>query len=603
MGYSVALSTLQGMSELLSSRPLSSDALHAAPSPFRFHPMVLAPRWVALILAIWCALALNQAWWHKLTELSSEQALTWWQTAATAMVLVAAHYLWLMLLSWPKVRRVGWSLTLIVAAAVQYFMLHYGIVMDSSMVRNTLQTNTSESLALLSGGLLIHIALYAGLPMVGLYAGIRFQMQSWRQSLWRSALLVLAALGVLIGGGLWLYKPMAPLMRNHTEIRYLINPLASIVSFANVTIKPLFKHPLAFQKISQDAHLGSSYGGMPMQPVSTGSTTAHKPPLLVLIVGETTRADHFGLNGYPRNTTPQMEARHVINWRHVQSCGTNTLASVPCMFSHLGKEEFESRKFEYENLLDVVHAAGLNVDWLDNQAGCKGVCERISNAQADQIATSQEVKRWCNNDECLDQLMVGLLDARLAQAQQQGGGSSGTVLVLHQMGSHGPAYYRRSAPENKHFQPECTTHVTSDCSRAQLVNVYDNSMVETDFFVARTIDWLKTMESQYDVGLMYLADHGESLGENGLYLHGLPYVIAPETQKHVPWVMWPGTLLARTQVNDACVRHNDGQPLSHDNFYHTVLGLLDVQSSSYDPHLDVLQACRTGAPQTINLKG
>ncbi|MBQ0132875.1 MAG: sulfatase-like hydrolase/transferase [Comamonas sp.] len=251
-------------------------------------------------------------------------------------------------------------------------------------------------------------------------------------------------------------------------------------------------------------------------------------------------------------------------------------------------------------MLDVVHAAGLNVDWLDNQAGCKGVCQRISNAQADQVAAPDAVKRWCNNGECLDQLMVELLDARLAKAHQQSTTPQGTVLVLHQMGSHGPAYYRRSSAASKHYQPECTTHVTSDCSRAQLVNVYDNSMVETDTFVARTIDWLKPLQSQYDVGLIYLSDHGESLGENGLYLHGLPYVIAPEAQKHVPWVMWPGTLLARTQVDEACVRHNDGQALSHDNFYHTVLGLLDVQSSSYDPRWDVLQACRNR--QVANLQ-
>lgn len=582
---------------------MRGSALHGAPSSsafFRWSPPAIAPRWVALILAVWCTLALNQAWWNKLATLSQEQSLAWWQQVITALVLVAANYLWFMLLSWPKVRRVGWSLTLIVAAAVQYFMLHYGIVMDSSMVRNTLQTNTSEGLALVTSGLLLHIALYAGLPIAALLKGVRLQAMAWRQSWWRSALLVLAALGVVVGGGLWLYKPMAPLVRNHTEIRYLINPLASIVSFTNVTIKPLFKHPLPFQPISQDAQLGSSYGGAAMQAVSTGAGAAHKPPLLVLIVGETTRADHFGLNGYPRNTTPQMEARHVMNWRNVRSCGTNTLASVPCMFSHLGKEGFESRKFAYENLLDVVHAAGLNVDWLDNQAGCKGVCDRLSHAQADQVAAPEAVKRWCNNDECLDQLMVELLDARLAKAQQQHATQQGTVLVLHAMGSHGPAYYRRSSAPSKHYQPECTTHVTSDCSRAQLVNVYDNSMVETDMFVARTIDWLKTMQSAYDVGLMYLSDHGESLGENGLYLHGLPYVIAPDAQKHVPWVMWPGTLLARTQVNEACVRHNDEQALSHDNFYHTVLGLLDVRSSSYDPQLDVLRPCR--GRQVANLQ-
>ena len=563
----------------------------------KVRPLHIAPRWAALLLALWCTLALNQAWWHGIAAFAHEQTLSTLEKTITALVLTAATYLWFMLLSWPKIRRVAWSLTLIVAASVQYFMLHYGIVMDSSMVRNTLQTNSSEGMALISSGLLLHVALYACLPIAALYTCIRLQPTAWKRDLWRSALLVLASFGTVIGGGLLLYKPMAPLVRNHTEIRYLINPLASVVSFSGVTLKPLFKRELVFKTISDDATLGDSYHGGNLKPVSTQSKSP-KPPLLVLIVGETTRADHFGLNGYPRNTTPELEARHVINWRNVWSCGTNTLASVPCMFSHLGKTDFEARNFEYENLLDVIHAAGLNVDWLDNQAGCKGVCERISHAQADQIASREAVKRWCKDGECLDQLMVELLDDRLQTVNAQGHGhghGKGTVLVLHQMGSHGPAYYRRSSAPNKRFQPECTTHVTSDCSRGQLVNVYDNSMLETDFFVARTIDWLKTQEDQYETGLIYLSDHGESLGENGLYLHGFPYAIAPDAQKHVPWVLWPGSLLARTHVNEACVRKGSDQKFSHDNFYHTVMGLLDIHSSSYQSALDVLQSCRLPA--------
>lgn len=581
------------MIELHTSSPLSPDTQPAARRPQRFTPYPVSARWMALVLALWCTLGLNQAWWRKLSALASEQSLSNWEMVLTALVLTSATYLWFMLLSWPKLRRIGWSITLITAASAQYFMLNYGIVMDSSMVRNTLQTNTSEGLALVTSGLLVHVLLYAGLPIAVLYAGIKLKPTQWRKDVWRSALLVTASLAMMIGGGLLLYKPMAPLVRNHTEIRYLINPLATIVSFSSVTLKPLFKRELTFQHISGDAKLGSSYQGGGFATTSTSTQSqVNKPPLLILIVGETTRADHFGLNGYPRNTTPEMEARHVINWRNVQSCGTNTLASVPCMFSHLGKQDFESRKFEYENLLDVLHAAGLNVDWLDNQAGCKGVCNRISHAQTDQVASPSAIHRWCKDSECLDQLMVELLDDRLRTVTSDGN-NQGTVLVLHQMGSHGPAYYRRSSAPSKHFQPECTTHVTSDCSRSQLVNVYDNSMVETDLFVARTIDWLKNQQDKYDTGLIYLSDHGESLGENGLYLHGLPYVIAPDAQKHVPWVMWPGSLLARTQVNEACVRQNTDQALTHDNFYHTVMGLLDVHSSSYNSTLDVLQSCRT----------
>ncbi len=552
----------------------------------------LAPRWAALALASWCTVGLNQAWWARLEQLAHEQSLSTTEQLLTALVLTAATFLWFMLLSWPGLRRVGWSATLVTAAAVQYFMLRYGIVVDSGMVRNALQTNTSETLALLGSGLLVHVLLYAGLPLALLWGGVRLQTTAWRRDLWRSALLVLASAGAVVGGSMLLYKPMAPLVRNHTEIRYLLNPLATVTSVSNVTIKPLFKPQRPFQRISEDAALGASYAAHPLQPTAASAAPARKPPLLVLVVGETARSDHFGLNGYPRNTTPEMEARHVISWRNVRSCGTNTLASVPCMFSHLGKEGFEGRKLDYDNLLDVLQSAGLGVDWLDNQAGCKGVCSRIPHSQADQVASPDAVRQWCKDDECLDQIMVDLLDQRLS-ALNKAGQNKGTVLVLHQMGSHGPAYHRRSAPAHKRFTPECATHVTSDCSRGELVNVYDNSIVETDHFISRTIDWLQTQQDRFDTGLIYLSDHGESLGENGLYLHGLPYVIAPDVQKHVPWVLWPGTLLERTQVAERCLRAGTDAALTHDHFYHSVLGLLDVLSHTYQPALDAFASCRT----------
>lgn len=547
----------------------------------------IAPRWVALALSLWCSLALNQAWWGKLAQVGSEQRLDGLQHVLVFMVLTAATYLWFMLLSWPVLRKGGWTLSLVVAAAVQYFMLHYGIVVDTSMVRNALQTNASEGWALMGPGLLAHVLIYAGLPALVLWGCVRFKPESKRRAVARSGVAIVLSVCTVLSAGLWLYKPMAPLVRNHPEVRYLINPLATVVALSQVTLKPLFKTQRAFRTISEGATLGMSYGSG-----GHAAAAARKPPLLVLVVGETTRADHFGLNGYPRNTTPAMAARQVVSWRNVRSCGTNTLASVPCMFSHLGKQGFESRKFEYENLLDVLQHAGLQVDWLDNQSGCKEVCQRISHAQADQVASAAEQHLWCKDSECLDQLMVGLLDQRL-QALDPQGKSAGVVLVLHTMGSHGPAYYRRSSAASKQFQPECATHVTSECSQDELVNVYDNSMLETDRFVGRTIDWLQTQQARYDVGLMYLSDHGESLGENGLYLHGLPYVIAPDTQKHVPWVLWPGSLLGRSRVAEGCVRAGTETALTHDNYYHTVLGMLDVHSPTYQTALDALSPCRT----------
>ncbi|WP_370680035.1 phosphoethanolamine transferase [Comamonas sp. GB3 AK4-5] len=541
---------------------------------------VLAPRTVAVLLSLWCTVALNQALWHKLAGLPDFSDPWLLRRTVIAVLVACATYLWFMLWSWPRLRRPMWSLTLVVAAVVQYYMLRYGMVMDSSMAHNVLQTNFTEGLALFSMTLVGHVLVLAGLPLLWLYRGLRFKEESARKSWGCSALVLLACLGLLVGGAMGMYRELAPLLRNHTEIRYQINPLASVVSFASVTIKPLLQPQRPFQPITAGALLGASY-----------ANAATKPPLLVLVVGETARADHFGLNGYPRDTTPEMEAHQVISWRQVQSCGTNTQASVPCMFSSLGKAGYERRKFEYGNLLDVLQAAGLGVEWLENQSGCKGVCDRVPHAQADAIATPQALRQWCKDGECLDQLMVDQLDQRL-QALPEAARHQGAVLVLHQMGSHGPAYYRRSSAQNKTFQPECTTQVTSDCSHTELINVYDNSMRETDRFVGRVIDWLKTQQDQYATSLLYVSDHGESLGENGLYLHGMPYAIAPQAQKHVPWVLWPGSLQARTGMDEQCARASIDKAYTHDNYFHTVLGMLDVHSPTYKPELDMLAPCR-----------
>jgi Predicted membrane-associated, metal-dependent hydrolase len=314
--------------------------------------------------------------------------------------------------------------------------------------------------------------------------------------------------------------------------------------------------------------------------------------MFVLVVGETARADHFGLNGYARNTTPELAARGVLSYRDVHSCGTNTLASVPCMFSPLGKQGYESRSDDYENLVDVLQAAGLAVLWLDNQAGCKDVCTRIPNASAFDSLSPAQKSALCDGEECLDDVMLKGLDARIAALPAERR-AKGVVLVMHQMGSHGPAYYKRSAPEVKRYLPECKTNALAECGHAELQNVYDNSIAQTDHFLGQTIDWLKAQSSQYDPALLYVSDHGESLGEYGLFLHGVPYSFAPEAQKHVPMVTWFGAGMSeRRKLSRACMEAGLDTPLTHDNLYHTVLGLMDVSNPTYKPALDALASCR-----------
>ncbi|MEO7939904.1 MAG: sulfatase-like hydrolase/transferase [Burkholderiaceae bacterium] len=315
----------------------------------------------------------------------------------------------------------------------------------------------------------------------------------------------------------------------------------------------------------------------------------------MLVVGETARAANFSLGGYGRNTNPELariaaDGTALTYYSAVRSCGTNTQASLPCMLSHLGKQAFESTRQPYENLLDVLQRAGLAVLWVDNQSGCKGLCDRVNHVDT----FGQTTPGLCADGACFDAVMLSGLDERIAALDAERR-ARGVVLVLHQMGSHGPAYFKRSPAEFKPFLPECTSNVLQDCARDQLVNAYDNTLVYTDHVLASLVGWLadKAAHGRQDTAMVYVSDHGESLGENNLYLHGLPYALAPETQTHVPMLSWVSPPMAqRLNLRPDCLRQHAAGPLSHDNLFHAMLGLADVQTSLYRKDMDWFAACR-----------
>jgi lipid A ethanolaminephosphotransferase len=268
------------------------------------------------------------------------------------------------------------------------------------------------------------------------------------------------------------------------------------------------------------------------------------------------------------------------------------------MFSHLARTDFEARKNNFEGLMDVLQHAGLAVLWVDNQSGCKGACDRIPNANT---SGEKDPAHCAGGSDCLDTIMLKGLDERLAAlpAEQR---QRGTVVVLHQMGSHGPAYAKRSAPERKVFMPECQSSALQECGREQVVNAYDNSIVETDFFLDSVLKWLEVQEKHAQTAMIYVAYHGESLGENNIYLHGLPYSIAPDVQKHVPWLTWLSPAMqTRARTSAGCLQQQLAtQRITHDHYFHSVLGLMDVQTGIYDPALDIFRDC-TRAPRAGGL--
>jgi lipid A ethanolaminephosphotransferase len=541
---------------------------------------------VVLVLVVWLALSANWALWLRLGAVDGYNGAAWLLRVKFVLLILPALTLGLGFTAWPRGMKPVWGVLLVVAAAAQHFMLAYGAVVDTGMVRNVLQTHVSESADLWHPMLLVHL-LVVVLPLAWLWQVPVRRLGPWR-ALGRTVVMCVAAAAVLVLGVFAMYRDLAPVVRNNMALRFMLNPVSPVLSVADVVLKPLLRRPRPFVEIAHGATLG---------PAMVANTGTQRPPLLVLVVGETARADHFALNGYARDTTPELAGRGALSWTQVRSCGTSTLESVPCMFSHLGRTDFVKRGAEYENLLDVLQEAGLAVLWLDNQAGCKGVCARVPSASTDDMHATAAGKALCTGDECLDLLMLEGLDERIAQLDDARR-ARGVVLVMHQMGSHGPAYHRRSAPERKRFQPECRTHALADCAQEHLVNVYDNSILETDHFLARTVDWIRARAGRYDGAMLYVSDHGESLGEMGLYLHGMPYAVAPDVQKHVPMVAVLDKLGQRRHVDGECLKAARHEPLSHDHLYHTVIGLLDVLTPTYQPALDAFARCRT-APARV----
>ena len=517
----------------------------------------------------WLATLGNLPLWRELGRLGQWQsATTWVLTLGLAVVIFSSTALLGVLLAWRRSVKPLLSLLLLLAAFASYYEWQFGVVIDPSMVTNVLQTDVREARDVLSWQLAAFVLGLAILPAVWLWRQPVAPAPSWGKALLQRLGLLLAALALLLGSVLAMYQPLASLMRNHTQVRYMMNPLNSLWASGAVAARH-FQKPKQLQPIGLDA-------------VWTGQVGA-KPKILLLVVGETARAANFQLNGYARATNPLLLKRaDVISFSEVAACGTSTAASLPCMFAKEGRSDYQSGSYE-ENLLDVLQRAGLAVLWIDNQSGCKGVCDRVPHTST----TALKDPAYCAGGECMDAIMVSRLDVEIAKLPAARR-AKGVVVVLHQMGSHGPAYFKRSPPAQKHFAPECRSNTLQDCPRQNLLNAYDNSIVYTDFVLNESIQWLESHAATARGALLYVSDHGESLGENNLYLHGLPYAVAPKYQKHVPWIAWQAPDFG---VQTACLQARKKQSLSHDNLFHTVLGMMQVKTEVYQPALDAYLAC------------
>ncbi|MDX1997682.1 MAG: phosphoethanolamine--lipid A transferase [Thermoanaerobaculia bacterium] len=523
------------------------------------------------LVALYLVACGNVPWWRAVLAGRPIAAPGSWAFAAcTFVALAAAHFLLLIVLSSRWTVRPVLTLAVVVTILAAYYMDRYGVLLDPTMLRNIVRTDPREAREFVTVAVFLHTLAWSALPL-GLIWWVKLEQRTfWRALVVRGALALGAAVLALVAL-LPIARDFLSLMRNHRELRYLVTPgnlVASLVHNARIDLRAAQQPKIV---VGADA---------------VRNSTRKRPVLFVLALGETARAANFSLLGYARQTNPELATRGVTAFRNVTACGTSTEVSVPCMFSPYGRADFdEERIHNSESLLDVLRRAGFAVEWYDNQSGCKGVC--TGNGIGFNKMGATFAPDLCDGADCLDDILVRALEKKLAEV------TTDTVVVLHLLGNHGPAYHRRYPPAFRRFTPDCQTAELRDCTREEVVNAYDNAILYTDHVLAELIDRLAAAEERLDTALLYVSDHGESLGEAGLYLHGIPYAIAPRVQTHVPMVSWlsPG-FTESSGLLPACLATRVDEPLSHDHLFHSVLGVLDVTSSAYRRERDLFAPCR-----------
>lgn len=507
------------------------------------------------LLCVWIAFFANQTFFAKVFHFAwEEKNYTLMFSAPFVLVLLLFCVSNILLLVTHRYTlKVAIGGLLGICALASYFMDSFGTIIDKDMFINMMQTDRAEMLDLLTPKLFIYLVIGALIPSIAIWR-LPVRFMGYKIEIINSIVIILLSFTLSLGVYMGLSKTYSSFFRNHNELKMYLNPYYPIASFVKWFWVKTKSEKTIIIPIALDAH----------QKEHT------RQKLVILVLGETARAANFSLNGYTKQTNPLLHSRSdIVNFSNFYSCGTATAISIPCMFSKFGREAFNDDKNSYENLIDVVQKVGVNVIWRDNNSGgSKGIANRVKNS-------------IYYGGNSFDEVLFSGIQESIDEAKND------LLIILHQEGSHGPTYYKRYPEAYKIFVPACDTQDLSQCTQEQIVNSYNNTLVYTDFIINEAIKLLEKNEAQFETTLFYVSDHGESLGENGVYLHGLPYFIAPDVQKHVPALFYFGK--EKHDTLDS-LKRKKAEIFSHDNLFHTILGLFDIETEEYNLALDMLKS-------------
>ncbi|RDU61103.1 phosphoethanolamine transferase [Helicobacter marmotae] len=480
---------------------------------------------------------------------SVDSSATLWQHIAFVPMVFLLLFVILCVLLVPYLSKLFMIIFILIACVSAYFMNAYGVIIDQTMLENALKTDSKEVSELLNVKFILFVLFLGILPCL-FVAKVRiiYAPKGIKRALLTRILAFILGWVLL----LLIFVPQTqffvPFFRHYYQSEYYTTPFYQIKSLVKLVKSHTFIKP-PLEIVAPDALMES-----------------HKDKrLLILVLGETARAANFSLfegeRASENDTNVYTRDLGVVFFNNVSSCGTSTAVSLPCMFSASTRSAYKNSEFK-ENALDILQKVGVKVQWFgNNSGGCQGVCKRIASVE------------MFNAD--YDGAMLRDIEAALRDSLGD------EIIVVHLQGSHGPTYYKRYPDEFRLFTPTCDTNELQKCTKEQLVNTYDNTIAYSDYVIAQLIKMLEDKVG-FRASLLYISDHGESLGENGIYLHAMPYFLAPKEQTHVPLLFYSndGELMRVAKARK-------DYHFSHDFIFSSLLGYFDVQSKVYNPRLDI----------------
>lgn len=427
----------------------------------------------------------------------------------------------------------------IINSVAVYFTNTYGVIIDKSMIGNILNTNYEESSSFFSFRLILYVIFLGIIPAIYIIK-VKIINVPWKKFLITSSLtLLFIVILVFANASNWLW-----IDKNSKKLGGLAMPWSYSV---NTALFYIDKHNQNKKEI--------------LLPDAT--IKDNEKSVVVLVIGESARSQNFSLYGYDKNTNPLLSKTKDLYHFNATSCATYTTAGVKGILEHTRTDDL------YEILPNYLYRNNVDVVWRTTNWGEPPV--HIKDYQNKDVLMANCKGEGRNYDEIL---LTGLKEQIASSKKNK------VLIILHTSTSHGPTYSKKYPPRFEIFKPVCNSVELGNCSHQELINAYDNTIVYTDYILYNIIEDLKQLK-EYKSTMLFVSDHGESLGEKKLYMHGVPLSIAPKEQYEIPFIVWVSDNSAKQ------LKHN--KILSQNHVFHSVLNFLGIQSPIYDEKMNIFK--------------